>query len=260
MTNADPGATPPAKIPDPAQPKPPPDQGMVAPGTGRSVTDAGNPKKSAKFQPATNKKTARLVVTIPSREPSPSGQTQKKTTDNTPRPSPPLRPGTQPAFPTVQEVTRPPTPDPAPEGKGMGGAPPLEAVRFMDAMERTDCKPGMWYVPVEGLGMGLAHLLGDAVQGITTLGGKRLPKQPPAMPPPAAPHVKQRREIAANTATSDLEPVIGRMTGGIRELVTGATQITGGSIDIVLGTLGTLGGIIVQTAGRLGIKTGRTRR
>ncbi|MBF0604858.1 MAG: hypothetical protein HQL07_14340 [Nitrospirae bacterium] len=116
----------------------------------------------------------------------------------------------------------------------------------------------LWRVPVEGLGSGIIHLLGDAVGSVVSLGSGGIQERrsdhapgttkPGKMTPPKAP---------GGGSVSGLDLVTRKFTGGVRGVFNGVGQIAGGSIDIVLGTLGTLGGVIVQTSGKLGLGSKR---
>lgn len=115
-----------------------------------------------------------------------------------------------------------------------------------------------WRVPVEGLGSGIIHLLGDAVGSVVSLGfsGGKNRVSGPALKT-AQPGRKLARGGMESSKVSDLEIVTRKFTGGVRGIFSGVGQIAGGSMDIVLGTLGTLGGVIVQTSGKIGLGSKR---
>ncbi|MBF0133801.1 MAG: hypothetical protein HQL75_14600 [Magnetococcales bacterium] len=115
-----------------------------------------------------------------------------------------------------------------------------------------------WRVPVEGLGSGIIHLLGDAVGSVVSLGsGGIQEKRSDQAPGIAKPGKITPPKVPGSGSVSGLDVVTRKFTGGVRGVFSGVGQIAGGSIDIVLGTLGTLGGVIVQTSGKLGLGSKR---
>lgn len=207
--------------------------------------------ESAASNPVATKRPGRLVVTIPPRDNRPGTQAggTRAESDLLPRARITMSARTSgKQSSSGQQVHHIPKPVNRP---GAGHAD-LEAVPSLGPSSGFQ---DVWQVPVENLGSGIAHLLGDAVSGILSLGQRFGDDQVSHTPNPKArisPSPGERRVVASRPRLSGMNVVTGRVTGGVRGVITGVAQIAGGSIDIVLGALGTLGGVIVHTAGRIG--------
>ncbi|MBF8271921.1 MAG: hypothetical protein HW380_1026 [Magnetococcales bacterium] len=200
-------------------------------------------KATSHQQPATTRKSARLVVTIPPKDKLPDNPPGKAMAIQTPKAH--IHVSARPPTPSGAKDRRPPA-----RQYPVVGQSQIEAVRSTRAADQGG---EMWQVPIEGLGSGIAHLLGDAVGGIVALGSKR--EDVGFSASQLTSRGGGHRVVAINQRTSAMGMVVGKITGGVRGIVTGVTQIAGGSVDIVLGTLGTLGGVIVHSADKIGIKS-----
>ncbi|MBF0421658.1 MAG: hypothetical protein HQL73_01560 [Magnetococcales bacterium] len=114
--------------------------------------------------------------------------------------------------------------------------------------------PDLGQVPVEGLGSGIANLLGDAVGGVVSL--FTVSRTATIQVDARQSDLKSRAKmVSQHRPTPASESGLRRVGGGIRGILGGAAQITTGGIDILLGSLGTLGGLIGYTIGRTGTKS-----
>jgi hypothetical protein len=103
-----------------------------------------------------------------------------------------------------------------------------------------------WEVPVEGLGAGVAHLLGDAVGGVVNAGkaiggiGRKKGKTVR----------KKSRKNASNNASNNASRLRSiTVRGGVKNIFSGAGLIVKGGAGIVVGSLGCLGGALVCMSG-----------
>ncbi|MBF0435461.1 MAG: hypothetical protein HQL77_08830 [Magnetococcales bacterium] len=190
-------------------------------------------------------KAARLIVTIPAKEDQPAGQTKVPMSGKPPK-------GYQRTSPNNVDPSRPRT-NVGPQTKPDHST--LEAVPQRNGHNNT---VEVWQVPIEGLGKGIVHLLGDAVGGVVSLvsGSQTKKKRTHPQKTPGEPTRQSvPHAIATHKPSAGLQVATGKLSGGVRGILTGVAQIATGSIDVVLGSLGTLGGVIIHTAGKMGIKS-----
>ncbi|MBF0380958.1 MAG: hypothetical protein HQL69_08065 [Magnetococcales bacterium] len=110
-----------------------------------------------------------------------------------------------------------------------------------------------WMIPVESLASGVANALGDAVGGIVNagqyIGGKRKKrKQAKKSTPRSEPTVKYRQS-AGSIMSGTVSGGVKNIFSGAGQIVKGGTGIVKGGAGIVVGSLGCLGGAIVCMSG-----------
>jgi hypothetical protein len=109
-----------------------------------------------------------------------------------------------------------------------------------------------WVVPVESLGSGVAHMLGDAVGGVVYIGQalagnkkRKLIHKPPAVPQAivndGGAALKRGQRVKAIMAN--------KVGGGVWGVFSGVGQVAKGGASIVVGSLGYLGGALVYLSG-----------
>ncbi|MBF0415769.1 MAG: hypothetical protein HQL79_08390 [Magnetococcales bacterium] len=227
----------------------------INPGPGKTQTKtqsrvpeaaiAGPARSGAHPRPdAPPPKAARLIVTIPAKEDQPAGQTKVPMSGKPPK-------GYQRTSPNIVDPGRPRT------NAGPHSKPDHSTLEAVPQRNGNNNAVEVWQVPVEGLGKGIVHLLGDAVGGVVSLvSGSQTKKKrthPQPTRKPTSPSVP--RAVATHKPSAGLQVATGKLSGGVRGILTGVAQIASGSIDVVLGSLGTLGGVIIHTAGKMGIKS-----